>query len=332
MRALCKSSRALLGTCLLLALAAQDARAGESLRVGVLQYGTVSWQLDTMEAQGLHRTDALTMEVLRFASKTATSVALQAGEADIIVSDWIWAMRQRAAGEDFVFVPYSTALGAVMVADGSEARSIEALRGKRIGIAGGPLDKSWLILRTWTKARAGFDLADAAIPVFAAPPLLSEQMRAGKLDAVLTFWPYAARLETKGFRRLAEVAGLLSDLGIHEPPALVGYVFRGRLAREKPEGLRGFFRSVAKANDILRSSDEAWDRLRPLMKAGSEAEFTALKEGFRQGIPRTLERRRIEDARKLFEILTDLGGEKLVGRGTRFDGDVFWNTGAADTP
>ena len=72
-------------------------------------------------AQGLHKTDALTLEILRLASKTATSVALQAGAADIIVSDWVWAMRQRAAGEDFVFVPYSTALGAVMLADGNEA-------------------------------------------------------------------------------------------------------------------------------------------------------------------------------------------------------------------
>ena len=151
-------------------------------------------------------------------------------------------------------------------------------------------------------------------------------------DAVLTFWPYAARLEAQGFRRLADVAGLLSDLGIREPPALVGYVFRERLAREKPDGLRGFFRSVGEANEVLRGSDDAWDRLRPMMKARSEAEFTALREGFRQGIPRTLERRHIEDARKLFEILAELGGERLVGRGTRFDGDVFWTMETADKP
>ena len=53
------------------------------------------------------------------------------------------------------FVPYSTALGAILLASGSDLQSVADLRGKRIGIAGGPLDKSWLVLRAWYRARRG---------------------------------------------------------------------------------------------------------------------------------------------------------------------------------
>ncbi len=79
------------------------AQANEPITVGVLKFGTVSWQLETLKAHRLDEAAGLTVEVLPLASKNATSVALQAGRADIIVSDWIWVMRQRAAGADFVF-------------------------------------------------------------------------------------------------------------------------------------------------------------------------------------------------------------------------------------
>ena len=171
------------------------------LKVGVLKFGTVNWQLDSLKTNGFDTAENLELEVVALASKNATSVALQAGDADMIVSDWIWVNRQRAAGDDFVFVPYSNALGALVLGPGNKARDVTGLKGRKIGIAGGPVDKNWLLLRAWTRKHHGFDLADSAEAVFAAPPLLNEQLRTGRLDAVLTFWPFAARLEAGGATR-----------------------------------------------------------------------------------------------------------------------------------
>lgn len=303
-----------------------DAAMGaERLRVGVLKFGTVNWQLESLKAGGFDAPQGLELEVLPLASKNATAVALQAGEVDMIVSDWIWALRQRAAGTEFVFAPYSTALGALVLRSGLEIAGISDLAGKRIGVAGGPIDKSWLVLRSWSQSRLGFDLAQAAEPVFAAPPLLNEQLRMGKLDAVLTYWPYAARLEAAGFVRLAAVNDLLVDFGVDGRPALVGYVFRQDLAREKPAALEGFFRALAATNDLLASSDAEWERLRPIMKVGTNEEFEALKAGFRTGIPAlSMDAKGLADARTLFRILAETGGDRLVGPQTNFDPAVFW--------
>ena len=52
-----------------------------------------------------------------------------------------------AAGMDLVFVPCSRAVGGLVVRADSPARGLRDLAGGQIGIAGGPVDKSWLILR-----------------------------------------------------------------------------------------------------------------------------------------------------------------------------------------
>jgi NitT/TauT family transport system substrate-binding protein len=64
-------------------------------------------------------------------------------------------------------------MGSLVIAADSQIGSIEQLAGKRIGVAGGPIDKSWLILQAWAKRQMGFDISRSAQPVFAAPPLLN---------------------------------------------------------------------------------------------------------------------------------------------------------------
>jgi NitT/TauT family transport system substrate-binding protein len=244
----------------------------------------------------------------------------------MIVSDWIWVLRQHAAGAGFLFHPYSTALGALLVGKDSGISSIEQLAGKRLGIAGGPVDKNWLILQSWATERGELDLEDSLERVFAAPPLLNEHLGSGSLDALLTFWPYAARLEAASFTRLLNVSDILADLGIAGSPSLVGYVFDKRLLEEKPAAVKGFFKALAAANALLARSDEEWLRLRPIMKVGSDLEFEALKAGYRAGIPLSPDEETLEDARRLFEILAETGGEKLLGPGTTFDPAIFWSS------
>jgi len=303
------------------------AAADKPLSVGVLKFGTVNWQLDTLKTHRLDAAAGVSLTVLPLASKNATSVALQAGEVDLIVSDWVWVMRQRATGADFVFVPYSHALGALMAAADSGIERVEDLAGKRIGVAGGPVDKSWLLLRAWSEQELGFDIGERAEPVFGAPPLLNEQLRRGDVDAVLAFWPDAAQLEAQGYRRLAAVSKLLADLGIEEPLPLVGYVFRESLVRDRRDDLLAFFRSVTAANKILSTSEAEWERLRPIMQAESDTEFDRLMAGLRAGVPEGLSMNLVE-AEALYRLLAKYGGDKLLGRGTQFDPNAFWTFGA----
>ena len=177
--------RALLLATLLAALP-RPSHAAAPIRVGTLRYGTVAWELDVMRHHGLAAAAGVAVEPVEpveFAAAQATQVALQAGRVDLIVQDWLWVSRQRASGADWTLSPSSAALGAIMAPQASPVRSVPDLHGRRLGIAGSPLDKSWLILRAYAQKAHGLDLDAAATKTFGPPPLVAEQLSAGRLDA-----------------------------------------------------------------------------------------------------------------------------------------------------
>src|SRR5882724_8428117 len=109
-----------------------------TIRIAVLQFGSVAWQIETIRRHSLAAAEGIAIETVPLASSQATLVALQAGRVDFVVSDLFWVARQRASGTDWAFLPYSTALGAIEVAAASPIRSLADLGGRRLGIAGTP--------------------------------------------------------------------------------------------------------------------------------------------------------------------------------------------------
>ncbi|WP_262297899.1 ABC transporter substrate-binding protein [Microvirga sesbaniae] len=308
----------------LLALGPAQAQEDRAVRAGLLRFGTVAWEIDTLRHHGLDRKHGITVVPVEFASNEAAKVALQAGAVDVIVTDWPWVARQRSEGADFSFVPYSRAVGALMVPPDSKIGSLRDLKGKRIGIAGGPLDKSWLLLRAYAQKELGVDVAEAVEPVFGAPPLLNEELSRGRIDAVLTYWHYAARLEAEGARALLSVDDMIRGLGIDHEVPMLGYAFREGWAVRADAALQGFVAASRDAKALLAGSRDEWIRLAPQIGTDDPTALAALQDGFRSGIPdrwSEAERRACAD---LYAILVRIGGDKLVGSSRALDARTFW--------
>src|SRR5207247_8003103 len=101
-----------------------------------------------------------------------------------------------------------------------EIRGIKDLRGKKVGIGGGPTDKTWLLLRAYGLKSVNVDIAKASDVNFAAPPLLNRLALDSKLDAVANFWQFNARLKVAGFREIVSIKDVLPLLGIERSPPL----------------------------------------------------------------------------------------------------------------
>jgi NitT/TauT family transport system substrate-binding protein len=293
--------------------ATPDPSAAPSIRLGLLKFGSVGWQFDVIKRHGLDRAAGIDIEIVELASTQATLVALQAGRVDVVVSDLLWVARQRASGADWSFVPYSSALGAVEVPARSPLHRLDDLAGRRLGIAGGPLDKSWLLLRLLSRRRGRKDLDELVEKVFGAPPLLAEQFTQGRLDAILTYWQFAARLEAKGARRLLGMDEVMTELGIAEPVPLVGYVLSEGWARRNGAATASFFRACRDADEILAKSDDEWRVIAPLTGAADGAELERLRDAFRRGIPRGADSVYRAAAERLYALFAAIGGEALVG-------------------
>lgn len=296
----------------------------QQVRVGALRFGTVNWELDVMQHHGLDATNGIELKVLPLASKRATQVALQGGAVDVVVSDWIWVSRQRAAGRDYTFVPYSMAVGALMVRPDAGVQRLHELEGKRVGVAGGPLDKSWLLLRAYSRQHLDSDVAELVEPNFAAPPLLSQMMLNGRIPAVLTFWHYAAKLEAAGMQPLLTVAELLPALGVDTAVPLLGWVFSEDWASDHRAAITGLLDASYAAKRLLEQSDAEWSRLRPLTQADDKATLHALRDAYRAGIPSEFGHKQQRAAEQLYGILAAEGGEQLVGSADALSPGTFW--------
>jgi len=296
----------------------------KKIRVGVLAFGTVNWELDTIKYHGLDKNQGIEIEVTKLSSKNASAIALQGGSVDAIVTDWIWVSRQRNAGADYSFVPHSVSVGGLMVRPDAGIKSLNDLRNRKLGIAGGPVDKSWLLLRAFAQKTIGTDLKKMVEPTFAAPPLLNKIMLRGDIPAALNFWHYTARLKAAGMIELVSVDNMLRELGIKRNPPLIGWVFSDKWAEANMETMSGFFRSLRAAKKIMASSDSEWDRLRPLTKAADDEIFIALRDAYRAGIPASFNDEDIHAAEQLFVNLANYGGRDLLGGDSALAAGTFW--------
>src|SRR5262245_41275304 len=253
----------LLAILLLVTAAPSDA---ETVRIATQKTGTLAWELAVIRSHGLDKQADLTIETQELASPEAGKIALRAGTADIIVSDWLWVSRERSLGAKLTFYPYSSALGAVMVPAPSPIHALADLKGHKLAVAGGPIDKSWLLLQA-SLQQDGTDLKTESTLVYGAPPLLAEKTAGGEMDANLNYWNFCAALEARGFRRLADIADILPKLGAKGRTAMVGYVFDESWAGAHANLLARFIRMTRAAKDILATSDAEWETIAPLTGA-----------------------------------------------------------------
>lgn len=294
------------------------------LRAAVLKIGTVNWELDTIKRNGFDKANGFELDVRPYADNGATRVALEGGEADMAVADWIWVARQRAAGKDYVFIPYSKAVGGVVVSKDSTARTLEDLKGKKIGIAGGPVDKSWLILRAYAQEKYGFDLAAETEQVFGAPPLIFKAGLKGETDAAINFWHFLAKMKAAGMRELISVETASREMGLDPNVPLLGYVLKESYLKDNPQMAKALYGASRDAKELLASDDAAWEPLRDRMNVKSDGQFETLRRDFRAGIPEPGNVNE-DGAATFFALMARLGGKKLVGGATELPPGLFAN-------
>ena len=168
-----------------------ECRSAETIRLAVQKTGTFAWELAVLRAHGLDREAGLSLQVRELASPEAGKIALRAGDADIVISDFLWVSRERALGAGLTFYPYYSALGGVMVPGTSAIKSLADLKGRKLAVAGGAIDKNWLILQASLK-RQNVDLKQDSTIVYGAAPLLAATMLSGEADATVTYWNFGA--------------------------------------------------------------------------------------------------------------------------------------------
>lgn len=306
-------------------LAGPDAANAGRLRVGVQKSGTFGWELAVIRARGFDREAGLDIDVVDLASTEAGKVAMAGGAVDVALLDWLWVSRERGLGHRLVFSPYSSAAGSVMVPAASPARDLAGLKGLSLGVAGGPLDKSWLLLQAYA-ARGGLDLPHQARVLYGAPPLLAEKAADGEIDATLQFWNFSAALERRGFRSLVDMRDVERSLGASGPVAMVGFVFDEALAADRAADVAALLSASRRAKEVLAADPAAWPPVMAAIGQPPEAAET-FRLRYAEGVPRRPLAEERRDAGLLYATLAKAGGPALTGPAEALDAGTYYDPG-----
>jgi NitT/TauT family transport system substrate-binding protein len=313
------------GAAVLLGLsAATAASAADRIRIAAQKTGTLAWELEIVKSHGLDKKAELDLQVVELASPEAGKIALRSGSVDLILSDWLWVARERSLGDKLVFYPYTSQIGAIMVPADSNVSGIADLKGRKLAVAGGPLDKSWLMLQADGR-RDGVNLKTQATVVYGAPPLLSQKAITREHDATLTFWNFCAELEGKGLKRAIDMVAIERRLGASGPVAMLGYVFDAGWAAKNKAAVTRFLGIAAEAKDILAGSPEEWQRLSSRIGVTDAAGLDIYRKRYSEGIPRRPVADEERDAIGLYRVLAEAGGAELVGPALEMDKGTFYD-------
>ena len=315
---------ALCAAVLLAGSGAGASAAALHVRIAAQKTGTLAWELEVIRNHGLDKKADLDLEVVELVSPEAGKIALRSGSADLVVADWLWVARERALGDKLVFYPYSSQIGAVMVPADAAIAGPADLKGRKLAVAGGQLDKSWLLLQADAR-RSGVDLRREARVVYGAPPLLSQKALQREHDATLTYWNFCADLEGRGLKRGIDMVAVERHLGASGPVAMLGYVFEAAWADRNRSAVARLLAVTAEAKDILASSPQEWQRLAARIGVTDEASLDIYRRRYGEGIPRRPVAEEERDAIGLYRVLAEAGGSELVGPAAEMDKGTFYD-------
>ena len=291
------------------------------IRIGVQAFGTVDWELAALQTNA---TEDFQVQIEHLANAEAGKIALQSGAVDMIVSDWIWVSRMRANGSDFTFYPYSNTSGALIVEKDSPILSVKDLNGKRLGIAGGELDKNWLLLQALA-GQEQLDLNASVEKTYGAPPLINEQLKQKRIDAALTYWHFAARLEAQNYRQVIDGKSILKILGIKEEVPSLGYVFKQGWANDHKQAVNNFFKASKQAKNQLCTSETAWKKILPLTQSDDLSTQAKLRQRYCEGgIEHWGEAEQLA-AGRIYTMLRTLSNNLLTGQSENLQQGTFWS-------
>jgi NitT/TauT family transport system substrate-binding protein len=277
-----------------------------------------------MRAQSLDKQNGVELVIRKVADSKAGQVALQAGAVDIILSDFVWTALQRHQGADFTFVPHSLAVGGLMALPGGRVKTVADLKGATLAIAGGPIDKSYLLLQAYYTAKTGGDLTLDATIDFGAPPLVNELLAGQQADAALNFWHFNARAAVAGASQIISVSQMFAELGLSRTPPVLGWVFSTGFAADHPDAIQGYLDASFQTKQALLTDDDLWNKIRPVMQAQDDTLFVALRDAYRAGIVTSYTDADIQAAIQAYALLARFGGADLVGQMQGLPDGTFW--------
>lgn len=232
------------------------------IKVVVLE-GMQRFPLQAMLAAGIAERHQIQLDMVRMGRPDGVYTVMQTGDFNVGFAAWLNVALLRSRGARITTV-YSTSgySNEVMVPADSPIRNIGDLRGKRVGVFGGPAAATTWLFRASALRLFGFDPVKDAQVHYSASPILQALLERRELDAILGLDPQISlMLESGRFRSVGNIGSMWRS-ATGQDPLLLAVTVNEPWARENPEVVRRFVAAYRESLEALRARADLWPRLR----------------------------------------------------------------------
>lgn len=220
----------------------------------------------TMIRQGFDKKHGIAVEYVTYPTLDGLFTAIRGKGVDIGFGGWTAFAQFRSKGAPITMI-YPVGRGIsldVVVPANSPLKSLDDLKGKRIGSYAGAAGTATVLLRVLTSKYFGYDPGKTNHLQYAGAALLPDLAAKGDLDAVLLFDPIAVRAIASGkFKSIANLSKIYKDK-VGDDFLWIGYATNDDVIAKHPEALKAFNKAWLEAVAYVKANPAVFD---PVVKA-----------------------------------------------------------------
>jgi NitT/TauT family transport system substrate-binding protein len=246
-------------------LVGSDARGAEgqavTIRFGHVQ-STTTFPLSLGLERGIFKRRGLTVVPKPYADFGALYIGHRAGEIDMGSGGMASIVELHARGVPLKVIWGSSRMNNdILVRADSKIKDPGELKGRRIGVLGGPTSTSANMLMGVLQAYYGFDPRKDGKVQYGASALLASLLQRGEVEAFMSNDPITAIELAKGHvKSIGEIGKIHASHGGHHP-TVGGISVSDQLAAEHPNAVSAFLVAWMEAVTILKKDRKVWEEL-----------------------------------------------------------------------
>jgi NitT/TauT family transport system substrate-binding protein len=259
--------------------ATPDSSAKRTFTLGITS-GAQEFVDFVMEGHGLLDQVGLKPEKVKSLSPANLHIMVAERKVDIGFGGFTTMATARSEGKDIIVIyGVFSPVNMVFVRKDSPIKTLTDLKGKKLGVFGGPGSTTFAFLAVLAKNFYGIDLFHDAELVTAPAPALVELLGRGEVDAALV--GTVESVQTFAQNRYRVLADLSAEYKAHQggrAPAHVVVATNEEFAKTHPDIVRDYLKAYKNGLQYVHDHPEVWDEYASSIKMDNPSERALLRE------------------------------------------------------
>src|SRR5262245_3466859 len=293
--------------------ATPDPSTSRTFKLGITS-GAQEFVDFVMEGHGLLDQVGLKADKVKSLSPANLHLMVAERKVDIGFGGFTTMATARSEGKDLIVIyGVFSPVNMVFVRKDSPIKTLTDLKGKKLGVFGGPGSTTFAFLAVLAKNWYGIDLFHDAELVTAPAPALAELLGKRDIDAALL--GTVESIQTFAQNRYRVLVDLSAEYKAHQggrAPAHVTVATNEAFAKAHPDIVRDYLKAYKSALQYMHVHPEVWDEYAASIKMDNPAERVLLRQKMEPNLVETWDVNQIALQNEYLNLVHNIVGESVL--------------------